>query len=204
MISDVDFITTLPERECLCGLGEVVKYGLLAGDDFISFLEMNQAEILQRNPRSLATMTHSCSRIKADYVVRDEYDLLGVRAALNLGHTVGHALEKMYTYKNLVHGEAVAIGLVCALSLSVAMKLLPEPSFQRALRLLELYSLPMLIPAEANADELIDLMRRDKKAVRGLSMVLLRGLGDPYLEENIDSGILRETLERCKQPFIIS
>ena len=204
VISDVDFIATLPERECLCGLGEVVKYGLLAGDDFISFLEMNQADIMKRNPRSLAIMAHSCSRIKADYVVRDEYDLLGVRAVLNLGHTVGHALEKMYAYQDLAHGEAVAIGLVCALSLSVSMKLLAEAGFQRALQLLQLYDLPMLVPVEADPDELIDLMRRDKKAGRGLSMILLRALGEPYLEENIDAGLLRETLERCKKPLIIS
>ena len=58
----------------------------------------------------------------------------------------------------------------------------------------------MLVPADANVDELIDLMRRDKKAGRNLSMILLRGLGDPYLEENIDAGLLRETLEKCKQP----
>ena len=204
VISDVDFIASLPERECLCGLGEVVKYGLLAGDDFISFLEMNQTEIMKQDPRSLASMTLSCSSIKVDYVVRDEYDLLGVRAVLNLGHTVGHALEKMYAYQNLAHGEAVAIGLVCAMALSVAIKSLAETGFQRGLQLLKLYGLPMLVPMDADVDKIIDLMRRDKKADRGLAMILLRGLGDPYLEENVDSGLLRETLERCKQPFIIS
>ena len=204
VISDVDFIATLPERESLCGLGEVVKYGLLAGDDFISFLEMNQTEILQQDPRNLAIMTHLCSRIKADYVVRDEYDILGVRAVLNLGHTVGHALEKMYAYQKLAHGEAVAIGLVCAMSLSVAMKSLAESSFQRGLQLLKLFGLSMLVPNDANVDEIIDLMRRDKKADRGLSMILLRALGDPYLEDNVDPGLLRETLERCKQPLMAS
>jgi len=163
---------------------------------------MNQTEIVERNPRSLAIMTHSCSRIKADYVVRDEHDLLGVRAALNLGHTVGHALEKMSAYKNLGHGEAVAIGLVCALSLSLKMKLLAETAFQRALRLLQLYGLPMLLPAEADPDAIIDLMRRDKKSDGGLSMVLLRGLGDPHLDNNINSGLLRDVLERCKKPLL--
>ena len=204
VISDVDFIASLPERESLCGFGEVVKYGLLAGEDFISFLEMNHPEIIKQDPRSLASMILSCSRIKADYVVRDEYDLLGVRAVLNLGHTVGHALEKMYAYRQLAHGEAVAIGLVCALSLSVAMNLLAESGFQRALQLIQLYGLPMLVPADADVDELINLMRRDKKAGRGLSMILLRGLGDPYLEENIDSGLLHEILEKCKQPLNIT
>ena len=204
VISDVDFIASLPERESLCGFGEVVKYGLLAGDDFISFLEMNQVEIVERNPRSLAIMTHSCSRIKADYVVRDEHDLLGVRAALNLGHSVGHALEKIFAYQKLGHGEAVAIGLVCALSLSLAMKLLSESACQRALRLLQLYGLPMQVPFDADPDVIIDLMRRDKKSGSGLAMVLLRGLGDPFLDEDIDSGLLREILERCKKPLIES
>ncbi|MBN2705587.1 MAG: 3-dehydroquinate synthase [Deltaproteobacteria bacterium] len=204
VISEVDFIKSLPEREVLSGLGEVVKYGLLAGDDFISFLEMNRAEILARNPRSLAIMTHFCSRIKADYVVRDEFDLLGVRAALNLGHTVGHALEKMYDYRGMAHGEAVAVGLVCALSLSFAMRFLPETSLSRALRLIELYGLPMQIPEDADVDELIALMRRDKKAGETLSMILLHGLGDPYLEDKVDVGLLREQLLRCKKPVTYS
>ncbi len=202
VISDIDFIETLPEKELLSGLGEVVKYGLLAGDDFISFLELNQAEIMERNSRGLAIMIHSCSRIKADYVERDEFDLLGVRAALNLGHTVGHALETMYGFQKLSHGEAVSIGLVCALTLSVAMELLPESAFQRALKLISHYSLPAVIPEDADLDRVIEIMRRDKKAAAGsgLSMVLLRGLGDPYLENNVDPALLREVLIKCKQP----
>ncbi|MBN2810082.1 MAG: 3-dehydroquinate synthase [Deltaproteobacteria bacterium] len=204
VISDVDFIASLPEREFLCGLGEVVKYGLLAGADFISFLEMNRVEIAERKPRSLAIMTHSCSRIKADFVVRDEHDLLGVRAALNLGHTVAHALEKTYAYQKLGHGEAVAVGLVCALALSQTMKLLSEAAFQRALKLLDLYGLPMLVPADADPEILVNLMRRDKKAGRGLSMVLLRGLGDPFLDENIDAGLLREIIDKCKKPLVVA
>ncbi|NPA25187.1 MAG: 3-dehydroquinate synthase [Deltaproteobacteria bacterium] len=202
VISDVDFIETLPEKELLSGLGEVVKYGLLAGDDFISFLELNQTEIMERKSRSLAIMIHSCSRIKADYVERDEFDLLGVRAALNLGHTVGHALEKMYGFQKLPHGEAVSIGLVCALTLSVAMELLPESGFQRALQLISHYRLPAVVPEDADIDQMIELMRRDKKvaAGSGLSMVLLRGLGDPYLEDNVDPVLLREVLIKCKQP----
>jgi len=201
VISDVDFLATLPEKELLCGFGEVVKYGLLAGDDFISFLEMNRNEIRERKPRSLAIMIHSCSRIKADYVERDEFDLLGVRASLNLGHTVGHALEKISDFKGLGHGEAVAIGLVCCLTLSVAMELLSESARQRALKLLHSYGLPMELSEEVEVERIIELMRRDKKADNGnLSMVLLRGLGDPYLEENIDPGLLAEVLETCKKP----
>jgi 3-dehydroquinate synthase len=199
VISEVDFLSSLPEREMRCGFGEVVKYGLLAGDDFISFLEMNHNEILARNPRSLAIMIHSCSRIKADYIERDEFDLLGVRAALNLGHTVGHALEKLYDFEKLAHGEAVAIGLVCALKLSFRLELLSESALQRGLDLLSLYGLPMSIPAELEISDIISLMRRDKKSTGGLSMVLLRGLGDPCLDNNLDPGLLREVLEECRE-----
>ncbi len=201
VISDVDFIASLPEKELFCGFGEVVKYGLLAGDDFISFLEMNRDDIHQRKPRSLAIMIHFCSRIKADYVERDEFDLLGVRASLNLGHTVGHALEKLCDFKDMAHGEAVAIGLVCCLTLSVDMGLLSENARQRALKLLHSYSLPMTLPAEVEVEALIEQMRRDKKAADGkLSMILLRGLGDPCLDESIDPGLLAEVLEKCKTP----
>ena len=200
VISDVDFISTLPEREIVSGLGEVVKYGLLAGDDFISFLEMNKNEILACDSRSLATMIHFCSRVKADYVVRDENDRLGVRAALNLGHTVGHALEKLFSYKRFSHGEAVAIGLVASLVLAHDLKLLAESALSRTLQLLKVFGLPMQIPDEVEVDEMVALMRRDKKAENGLSMVLLHGLGDPHLEKDIDPLILAEVLEKCKKP----
>ncbi len=200
VISDVDFIATLPEREIIGGLGEVLKYGLLAGDDFISFLEMNKHEILSRDSRSLATMIHFCSRVKSDYVIRDEYDRLGVRAALNLGHTVGHALEKLFAYKRFTHGEAVAIGLVASLLLAHDLNLLAESALLRALQLLKAFGLPMQIPDEVEVDKMIALMRRDKKAENGLSMVLLHGLGDPHLEKDIDPLILAEVLEKCKKP----
>ncbi len=199
VISDVDFIKTLPEREVISGLGEVIKYGLLAGDDFISFLEMNKSEILARDPRSLATMIHFCSRIKADYVVRDEHDRLGVRAALNLGHTVGHALEKMFAYKQFTHGEAVAIGSVAALRFAHETKLLADIALQKALQLFNDFGLPMQIPEELDLDEMIEVMGRDKKAEETLSMVLLHGLGDPHLEKNIDMSNLKNVLQKCKQ-----
>ncbi len=199
VISDVDFLTTLPEREILSGLGEVLKYGLLAGDDFISFLEMNKNEILARDSKSLATMIHFCSRIKADYVVRDEYDRLGVRAALNLGHTVGHALEKLYDYKEFTHGEAVAVGAVAALNLACEIKLLNDAGRQRALQLFADFGLPMRIPEAVDVDNLIEIMHRDKKAEGSLSMVLLHGLGDPHLEKSIDLPLLKDVLQGCKQ-----
>ncbi|MCK5680066.1 3-dehydroquinate synthase [bacterium] len=203
VISDVDFIETLSEREILGGLGEVIKYGLLAGDDFISFLEMNKSEILARDPRCLATMIHFCSRIKADYVVRDEYDRLGVRAALNLGHTVGHALEKLFDYQKFTHGEAVAIGLVASLVLAHDMNLLTEVALERSLQLLRAFGLPMQIPEAADVDEMIALMRRDKKAENGLSMVLLKALGDPHLENDIDPVRLNRVLTKCKKSQLL-
>jgi 3-dehydroquinate synthase len=199
VISDVDFIKTLPEREILSGLGEVLKYGILAGDDFISFLEMNKNEILERDARSLATMIHFCSRIKADYVVRDEYDRLGVRAALNLGHTVGHALEKIYSYKQFTHGEAVAIGSVAALMFAHEANLLADTALQRALQLFSVFGLPMQIPEELDIDKMVAIMGRDKKAEDNLSMVLLHGLGDPHLEKDIDLLQLKDVLQKCKQ-----
>ncbi len=199
VISDVDFISTLSERDVLSGLGEVLKYGLLAGDDFVSFLEMNRKEILAREPRSLATMIHFCSRIKADYVVRDEFDRLGVRAALNLGHTVGHALEKIFAYKRFIHGEAVAIGTVASMVLAHELKLMSDAVLQRALQLFKDFGLPTVIPEEVDVGQLIELMQRDKKAEESLSMVLLHGLGDPHLEKALDPLMLKAVLERCKK-----
>ncbi|MEA2110206.1 MAG: 3-dehydroquinate synthase [Pseudomonadota bacterium] len=202
VISDVDFLETLPEDEFFSGMGEVLKYALIAGDDFVTFLEMNYREILAHNPKILAGMLHLCSRIKADFVARDELEQLGVRAILNLGHTLGHALEKAYAYTGIKHGVAVAMGLVFTAYLSVETGSLSDDELQRILGLLQLFKMGLSVPAEVQGEELLEIMARDKKvAADSLKMVLLRNIGRPFLCTEISPDQMLAALEKCKQPL---
>ncbi|MBN2333813.1 MAG: 3-dehydroquinate synthase [Deltaproteobacteria bacterium] len=202
VISDVDLLTTLPEEEFYSGLGEVVKYALIAGEDFVSFLEMNHQGILAKNPKILASMLHYCSRIKADFVARDELEQLGVRAILNLGHTMAHALEKAGAYRGIKHGAAVAIGLAYVAYLSVEAGFLAKEELRRITALLELFGLQGIAPDDVSADELLAVMERDKKVANGkLNMVLLRNIGQPFVQSNISREHLLAALEKCRQPL---
>ncbi len=202
VISDVDFLETLPEDEFFSGMGEVLKYALIAGDDFVTFLEMNYQEILAHNPKIIVGMLHLCSRIKADFVARDELEQLGVRAILNLGHTLGHALEKAYSYTGIKHGVAVAMGLVFTAYLSVETGSLSDDELQRILGLLQLFKMGLSVPAEVQGEELLAIMARDKKVVAdSLKMVLLRNIGQPFLCTKISPDQMLAALEKCKQPL---
>lgn len=202
VISDVDFLDTLTEDEFFSGMGEVLKYALIAGDDFVTFLEMNCQEILAYNPKILAGMLHLCSRIKADFVARDEVEQLGVRTILNLGHTLGHALEKAYAYTGIKHGVAVAMGLIFTAYLSAETGSLSDDELQRILRLLKLFKMGIPVPAEVQGKELLEIMVRDKKVnADSLKMVLLRNIGQPFLSAEISPDQMLAALEKCKQPL---
>jgi len=202
VLADVDFLETLPDDEFFSGMGEVLKYALIAGDDFVSFLEMNDQQILAKNPKILAGMLHLCCRIKADFVARDELEQLGVRAILNLGHTLGHALEKTSAYVGLKHGAAVAMGLVFAAHLSVEAGVLSTDDLKRILNLLHLFKMDLSVPAEIQGEKLLEVMARDKKTTAGvLKMVLLRNIGQPYLSGDITPDQILAALKKCQQPL---
>ena len=202
VVSDVDYLETLPEDEFFSGMGEVLKYSLIAGDDFVTFLEMNYQEILARNPKILAGMLHLCCRIKADFIARDELEQLGVRAILNLGHTLAHALEKAYAYTGIKHGIAVAMGLLFTAYLSVETGSMSADELQRILGLLRLFKMELPVPAEVQGEELLEIMARDKKVTAdSLKMVLLRNIGQPFLGTEISSDQMLAALEKCKQPL---
>jgi 3-dehydroquinate synthase len=198
VISDVDFLATLPAEEFICGLGEVVKYALIAGEDFVSFLEMNHRDIMEHNPKILSSMLHYCCRVKADFVARDELEQLGVRAILNLGHTVAHALETVSGYRGMKHGTAVAVGLVAAARVSRASGVLPANELQRIITLVELFQLPTTMPPGVDLETLVTVMARDKKvSADRLNMVLLRSIGQPFLQENVSRELLLGALQEC-------
>lgn len=194
VLADTDMLTTLPAREFSSGFAEIVKAALLVETDFLDWLEINLDALNRRVPESLIEAVHRSCLIKADIVSADERES-GVRALLNLGHTFAHALERVTAYERFLHGEAVAIGLVLAAALSETHFGLDPGTRLRVVRLLNGFGLPTTLPADVNADEMIDAMRLDKKhAHTHWRLVLLERIGTATVVEFSDAAPVRRVL----------
>ena len=192
---DTAFLDTLPDREFRSGLAEVVKYGVILDPELFEFLEANVDPILARDPVSLQHIIARSCRLKADVVEQDEREETGLRAVLNYGHTFGHAFETVGGYGAWLHGEAVAVGMVCASRLAEKIQLVDADLTGRQVRLLEAFALPTAVKPEWSADALVDVMRRDKKAKAGrLRFVLPTRLGRVSLFDDVPEHLVREVL----------
>lgn len=191
---DIDVLKSLPDREYRSGLAEIVKYGMIMDADLFSFLESNAAGILARKPELLIKIIRRSCECKAQIVSQDEREETGLRAILNFGHTFAHAFETIGGYGKWLHGEAVAAGMVCANKVSLNRGLIDESIANRMVALLKAFKLPT-DPPELSSAALLEVMRNDKKSVRGsLRFILATKLGavslfDDVTEENV-KGVL--------------
>lgn len=194
VLADTDLLQTLPLREYSAGFAEIVKAALLADGEFFDWLKSNSAALVQRDTELLTHAILRSCEIKAQFVSADEHES-GVRALLNLGHTFAHALEKVTGYEQLLHGEAVAIGLVQALTLSEQHSGLDTSLRPRVVRLLETFGLPTIMPAHIDPEAVLDAMRLDKKHVAGRwRVVVLNTIGDAAVAELPDPAPVRAAL----------
>lgn len=194
---DTSTIDTLPDREYRSGLAEVVKYGVILDAEFFAYLEKHVDELNRRDPDALRHVIARSCRLKANVVEQDEYERTGLRAVLNYGHTFAHAYEALAGYGELLHGEAVAIGMVDAARLAARRKLIDESIVNRQTQLLESLGLPTSRRnvVSASADEIIGRMRLDKKTQSGkLRFVLPTKLGHVELMGDIPEADVREVL----------
>ena len=192
VISDIDVLSTLPDREYKCGLAEIIKYGAIYDVDFFAWLESNMSELLNRVPKKLIYAISRSCQIKANIVGEDEFEI-GKRAILNFGHTFGHALENIMGYGELLHGEAVAIGMI------IASKLSPINSLERnrLISLIKSANLPYKIELN-DENQMLDVMKTDKKVKnKKLRFVLLRSLGEAFVEEDLSE---KEILDAINNP----
>ena len=167
VVADLELMATLPQREYVSGLAEVVKYGVIWDATFFGLLEKHAEDLVRREPVLLERVAARCCEIKAEVVAMDEREI-GPRAILNFGHTLGHALETADGYGRWLHGEAVAIGLAYAVRLSTARQGFPKADADRVIALLGRLGLPVA-PAAARAvtwSELSAAMLADKKTLR--------------------------------------
>ena len=195
VLADTDALATLPDRELSAGLAEVIKYGLIRDLPFLEWLEAHLEALLAREAGALSEAIERSCRNKAEIVVADEREA-GERALLNLGHTFGHAIETGAGYGVWLHGEAVAAGMALAADLSARLGWLSGEQVGRILALLERAHLPLAPPPDLTADDFLSLMAVDKKVQDGrLRLILLRGLGQGIIADDVDPIRLRETLE---------
>ncbi len=194
VLIDVDVLATLADREYRSGLAEVVKYGVILDADFFAFLEANVAGLNSRESGVLIPTIERCCRLKADVVEQDERETTGLRAVLNYGHTFAHALEAVAGYGQLLHGEAVSIGMMCAARLAQRLGRVDETFVRRQHDLLVALALPIEVPP-LDHDELIAAMSSDKKVEHGrLRFVLPTKLGHVELAANIEPADVRAAL----------
>jgi len=195
VLIDTEVLETLPLREYRAGLGEVVKYGVILDADFFRYLEDNLEAINRRDPEVLRHILARCCELKADVVQADEREETGLRAVLNYGHTFCHAIEALTGYGTYLHGEAVAIGMLCASRLAERLGRIDRQTTERQRALLLALGLPVDLP-DLDRDQFVAAMQRDKKVEHGrLRFVLPRRMGHVELVGDVPADDVLATLE---------
>ncbi len=201
VFADTDALATLPRREYVSGLAEVVKYGMILDAEFFAWLEANAVGILARQSEPLVHMVERSAALKAHVVERDEHERTGLRAVLNYGHTFAHAFEAAAGYGALLHGEAVSIGMAAAARLAELLGRIGPDIVARQDRLLASLELPAELSdfhkhaPTATADDLLAIMARDKKTLDGrLRFVLPTRIGHVALVDDVDPAVVRRAL----------
>ncbi|MEE9910318.1 MAG: 3-dehydroquinate synthase [Deltaproteobacteria bacterium] len=194
---DLNYLTTLPEKEFHNGLAEIIKYGIIEDEKMFKFLEENMEAVKNRDAVHLLKMIETCCRIKKSIVEIDEYEQ-GLRRILNFGHTLGHALEALSNY-HLSHGEGVALGMIAAARLSAKMRYLPEEELIRVENVIAAAGLPTKVQAALDPQAVISRLKMDKKKKDDVvHFVLVKKIGLPFVNGSINDQLIVDVLEGMK------
>ena len=196
VIADTTTLATLDARQFSSGIAEVIKYGMINDVEFFKWLEKNITAVMQKDNHALEYIIEKSCLNKANIVEQDEREN-GIRALLNLGHTFGHAIETATGYSKWLHGEAIALGLVMAASMSATQGWIGKQDVQRVIALLATAGLPVDPVDEVSAETLRSLMKQDKKVQCGkIRLVLLNAIGAAFITSDYDESALDATLKR--------
>ena len=196
VFADFAAFATLPAREIRTGLGEVIKYGIIADAALFTWLGENADDVLRLSPEAALHMVARSCEIKADVVSQDEKES-GLRRILNFGHTIAHAIEKETGYSRYNHGEAVAIGSLGAAYISRSLGMIDETTVSRVRELTEQLGLPLAAEG-CTVDALYAAIFHDKKTVGGkVNWVLMEDIGKVVVRSDVPEDIVREAMERC-------
>lgn len=192
---DISTLGTLPDREFINGMAEVIKYAAILDRDLFSYLEVHSKKILSRDTKALIKVITRCCELKKDVVEIDEKET-NYRRILNFGHTIGHALESLSGYR-LPHGLAVAIGMAAEAKISAAGGLMSAGAVARLENLLRAYRLPTDIPSSTDIGELCEATRTDKKARDGkVHYTLLERIGKARTDVRLSLETVQDILSR--------
>lgn len=189
VISDVDALKTLPPREFNQGVAEIIKHAIIRDPALLDSLEK-----LDRD--NLAPLVSRNIEIKAEFVARDERDTSGHRALLNFGHTIGHAIEAAGGYGELLHGEAVSLGIVAACDISIKKAGLPEQERQRIMSILDRFELPTRLPKSISREKTAAAVQHDKKFDGGqVRFVVTSRIGSARISNDVTMEDIRSAIE---------
>ncbi|MFW6035239.1 MAG: 3-dehydroquinate synthase [Halothermotrichaceae bacterium] len=195
VLIDPGFLKTLARRELITGMAEVIKYSFISDKDFVDYLYNNKDKIYNLDMDAMEYIIYKSCNIKAGIVRKDEKEE-GVRAFLNFGHTIGHALEAVTKYDKYNHGEAVGIGMVGAARLSYKLKYIDKKIVGIMESLIKLYDLPLSFQYKENCNNVFKALFHDKKALKNkLRWILLKEVGKPVIKSNIDYKKIKQVLE---------
>jgi 3-dehydroquinate synthase len=198
VIADISSLATLPPEEVLNGLSEVIKYGVIRDRELFELVETNISRLTGKNRPDfdlLEEVVFRCARIKASFVEQDERDT-GIRNLLNLGHTVGHAVETVSDFR-IKHGRAVAIGMVAAGNIALRQGIFPEADLARLTQLLSRAGLPEKISG-LDVSRIMEATQHDKKVSGGkIRFILPRIIGDAFIADNVELSLVEQVLKDC-------
>lgn len=198
VIADTATLKSLPERELRAGFAEVIKHAAIRDAEFFAWLEREHKRVFALDADAVAHVVRRCCEIKAEVVSADERES-GLRAILNFGHTIGHAMEALTDYVGLLHGEAIAVGMRCAAQLSVKRAGLSDAEAGRLCDLIAASGLLARLSEKIELDQLFAAMSLDKKARNGkLRFVLLKRLGEAVVSDAVTDGDIREVVNVCR------
>lgn len=192
--ADVNCLKTLPKREISCGLGEIVKYGVIWDAELFSYLEEHLDDILRLDREAVMHVQSRCCEIKSHIVAQDERET-GLRMVLNFGHTIGHALEAAGEYRVLKHGEAVLLGMIAESFIAREQGRIDTGTYERIERLIRRIPLPQKL-ASLKPAFILKAMSRDKKSVGGKKrFVLPARIGEVKVVEEVEPRLIQESLK---------
>ncbi len=199
VVIDIDFLNTLPDRELYTGLAEVIKCGVIADKDFFAYLNDNTQQILDKQPSVLTEIVRRSCEIKAWVVEQDECES-SIRAILNFGHTIGHAIEANTGFNTYNHGEAVAIGMYGAALISNYLGMCSKIAVDALKNIIIKFNLPTHAP-ECNVNDLFKLLYRDKKVLNNqINWVLLDDIGQVSICRQVPEDIVKKVLSEITKP----
>ena len=203
VLADTAVLATLPRREFICGLGEVVKYGIIADETFFRYIEEHLDGILSLDGEAVLHTVARCCSLKADVVRNDEREKAssGGRAVLNFGHTVGHAIEAAVGYRGVKHGEAVLLGMLVESRMACLLGLLGKTDYGRIVSLITRLTLPDILPSLSNG-RLLSSMAHDKKvSEKKVRFILPTAIGNVQIAGDVPQRMVTQSLDDIKKYF---